>query len=91
MGTNNFLENCDLQRQLDRIERKLDKLLSSNHFPSDIDLSEMLDVYDVAVICKVTPRSVYNWVYSGKLKCCKANGRLLFRRDDLHKFIAQKE
>lgn len=91
MNTSKSLEQSDLQIQLDRIEQKLDKLLSSNHSHSDIDLSEMLDVCDVAKICKVTPRSVYNWVWAGKIPHFKANGRLLFRQEDLRKFLLQKK
>lgn len=81
-----------LEATLERIEQKLDLLLehnSENH-QSAIS-SDILDVVDVASICKVTQRTVYNWVCSRKLLSFKANGRLLFRQNEVDDFIARRK
>ncbi|MDO4771901.1 helix-turn-helix domain-containing protein, partial [Porphyromonas sp.] len=37
----------------------------------------------VSKLLKVEQKTVYNWVWSGKIPYLKANGRLLFRRDEI--------
>lgn len=76
---------------LERIEQKLDLLLEHNSDNNQSSISsDILDVVDVASICKVAQRTVYNWVCSGKLVSFKANGRLLFKRNEVDDFIARR-
>lgn len=86
------LNNSNLSETLERIEQKLDHLIEqTSSQQQSIQPKEILDVIDVANICKVAQGSVYNWVYKGKIPYCKANGRLLFKRSDVEDFISMKE
>lgn len=80
---------------MDRIaslDNKMDKLLilqerildTSVHPPL---LPEYLDIIDVSKLLKVEQKTIYNWVWANKIPYIKANGRLLFRREDIHAML----
>ena len=82
----------NFSERLERIEQKLDLLLEQkSDLYECVHSSDILDVVDVASICKVAPRTIYNWVYAGKLTCFKANGRLLFKRTEVEDFISRRK
>lgn len=85
------LKNPTLADTLERIEQKLDQILEQTSKNQSIQQKELLDVIDVANLCKVAQGSVYNWVSKGKIPYCKANGRLLFKRKDVEGFISMKQ
>ena len=49
--------------------------------------SEYLDIIDVSKLLKVEQKTIYNWVSLGKIPYLKANGRLLFLRDDIDEML----
>ena len=61
-----------------RMEGKLDRLLV---------LRVYLDIIDVSRILKVEQKTVYNWVSAGKIPYLKANGRLLFLREEIDEML----
>ena len=72
--------------KLMRVEDKLDRLLILQEQPVDTTVHpplkpEYLDIIDVSKILKVEQKTIYNWVWAGKIPYLKANGRLLFLRD----------
>ncbi|TFH96568.1 helix-turn-helix domain-containing protein [Porphyromonas levii] len=76
-------ENIEqLTEVLERVEAKLDKLLSTPNTYSTptIGEDEYMSVSEVANHCRVSNGCVYNWASSGKLKKYKINGKLLFKR-----------
>lgn len=75
----------ELTSSVKRIEEKLDKLLSVlDHEKKD---NQFIDASEVARLYMVSIRTVYNWVYLGKVKYVKANGRLLFRKEELEHLL----
>lgn len=50
---------------------------------------DFLDVWDVAKLCKVSPKTVYNWVYLGRIECTKLQGRLLFSKDVIAEYMSR--
>jgi len=74
--------------KLVKVEDKLDRLLVLQEQSVDTTVHpplkpEYLDIIDVSKILKVEQKTIYNWVWSGKIPYLKANGRLLFMRDDI--------
>jgi len=77
---------------LARMEGKLDRLLvlreqtidTTVHLPMK---AEYLDIIDVSRILKVEQKTVYNWVSQGKIPYLKANGRLLFLREEIDEML----
>lgn len=57
----------------------------------DFDIDAYIDVYDLAKLCKVSPRTVYNWIYQGKIPYNKINGRVLFSKERVRSFISNRE
>jgi len=47
----------------------------------------MLTVRDIAEKLKVTPQTVYRWIYSGKLEAIKINGVLRVEEEAYERFI----
>ena len=47
-------------------------------------------VPEIMGLLKVTKRTVYNWIYSGKLPATKA-GQYLIKQSDLESFLANKK
>ena len=69
--------------KLKNVEDKLDRLLVLREQEVDTTIHpplkpEYLDIIDVSKILKVEQKTIYNWVWAGKIPYLKANGRLLF-------------
>lgn len=80
------------QEALIRIEGKLDYLLTLNKENLNQSIErEYLSVYEVAKLFKVEQKTVYNWVSLNKIPHRKANGRLLFPRQEINEFILRNE
>ena len=74
------------------MEEKLDELLVLKDQLLDTTIRpplkpEYLDIIEVAKLLRVEQKTVYNWVWEGKIPYLKANGRLLFRRDEIDKML----
>ena len=52
---------------------------------------EYLDIIDVSKILKVEQKTIYNWVWAGKIPYLKANGRLLFLREEIDEMIRKRD
>ena len=82
----------NLFQKLLQMELKLDELISLQaekrvttvHPPLR---PEYLDIIDVSKLLKVEQKTIYNWVSLGKIPYLKANGRLLFLRDEIDEML----
>jgi len=78
--------------KLKTVEYKLDQLLVLQEQSVDTNVHpplkpEYLDIIDVSKILKVEQKTIYNWVWSEKIPYLKANGRLLFLREEIDKMV----
>lgn len=78
------------------VEEKLDQLLVLQEQSVDTTVhpplkSEYLDIIDVSRILKVEQKTIYNWVWAGKIPYLKANGRLLFLRDEIDEMVRKRD
>ena len=78
------------------VEDKLDRLLVLQEQSVDTTVRpplkpEYLDIIDVSRILKVEQKTIYNWVWSGKIPFFKANGRLLFLREEIDSILRKRE
>ena len=78
------------------VESKLDQLLVMKEQSVDTTIHpppkpEYLDIIDVSKILKVEQKTIYNWVWAGKIPYLKANGRLLFLRDEIDDMLHKRE
>lgn len=74
------------------MEEKLDKLLVLKDHLLDTSVRpplkpEYLDIIEVAKLLRVEQKTIYNWVWESKIPYLKANGRLLFRRDEIDEML----
>lgn len=74
------------------MEEKLDELLVLKDQLLDTTVRpplkpEYLDIIEVAKLLRVEQKTIYNWVWEGKIPYLKANGRLLFRRDEIDEMV----
>ncbi len=74
------------------MEEKLDELLVLKDQLLDTTIRpplkpEYLDIIEVAKLLRVEQKTIYNWVWEGKIPYLKANGRLLFRRDEIDEML----
>lgn len=74
------------------MEEKIDELLILKDQLLDTTVRpplkpEYLDIIEVAKLLRVEQKTVYNWVWEGKIPYLKANGRLLFRRDEIDEML----
>jgi len=81
--------------KLMRVEDKLDRLLVLQEKYVDTTVRpplkpEYLDIIDVSKILKVEQKTVYNWVWAGKIPYLKANGRLLFLREEIDEMLRKQ-
>ena len=77
---------------LARMEGKLDRLLVLREQTVDTAVRpplkpEYLDIIDVSKLLKVEQKTIYNWVSAGKIPYLKANGQLLFRREEIDEML----
>ena len=82
--------------KLRTVENKLDQLLVLQEQSVDTTIRpplkpEYLDIIDVSKILKVEQKTIYNWVWAGKIPYLKANGRLLFLRDEIDEMIRKRD
>ena len=82
--------------KLMNVEDKLDQLLvlqeqSVNTAVRPPLKPEYLDIIDVSKILKVEQKTIYNWVWAGKIPYLKANGRLLFLREEIDEMVRKRE
>ena len=78
------------------VEDKLDRLLVLQEQYVDTTVRpplkpEYLDIIDVSKILKVEQKTIYNWVWAGKIPYLKANGRLLFLREEIDEMVRKRE
>ena len=82
--------------KLMNVEDKLDRLFVLQEQSVDTIVHpplkpEYLDIIDVSKILKVEQKTIYNWVWAGKIPYLKANGRLLFHRGEIDKMLQRRE
>ena len=82
--------------KLMNVEGKLDRLLVLREQEIDTVIHpplkpEYLDIIDVSKILKVEQKTIYNWVWAGKIPYLKANGRLLFLRKEIDEMVRKRE
>ena len=82
--------------KLRTVENKLDQLLALQERSVDTTVRpplkpEYLDIIDVSRILKVEQKTIYNWVWAGKIPFLKANGRLLFLREEIDSILRKRE
>ena len=85
----------NLFQKLLQMELKLDELTSLQvqervttvHPPFR---PESLAIIDVSKLLKVEQKTIYNWVSQGKIPYLKANGRLLFLRDEVDEMLKRR-
>lgn len=85
-----------LFEKLMSVEDKLDRLLVLQEQSDDTTVHpplkpEYLDIIDVSKILKVEQKTIYNWVWAGKIPYLKANGRLLFLRKEIDEMVQKRE
>ncbi|WP_315332472.1 helix-turn-helix domain-containing protein [Prevotella histicola] len=78
------------------VESKLDHLLVLQEQSVDTTIHpplkpEYLDIIDVSKILKVEQKTIYNWVWAGKIPFLKANGRLLFLREEIDEMVRKRD
>ena len=78
------------------VEGKLDRLLVLQDQSVDTTVRpplkpEYLDIIDVSKILKVEQKTIYNWVWAGKIPYLKANGRLLFIREEIDEMVRKRD
>ena len=78
------------------VEDKLDRLLVLQEQSVDTTVRpplkpEYLDIIDVSKILKVEQKTIYNWVWAGKIPYLKANGRLLFLREEIDEMLRRRD
>ena len=78
------------------VEDKLDRLLVLQDQSVDTTVRpplkpEYLDIIDVSKILKVEQKTIYNWVWAGQIPYLKANGRLLFLREEIDEMVRKRE
>ena len=82
--------------KLMNVEDKLDSLLVLQNQSVDTTVRpplrpEYLDIIDVSQILKVEQKTIYNWVWAGKIPYLKANSRLLFLREEIDEMVRKRE
>ena len=50
-----------------------------------------LDIIDVSKILTLEQKTIYNWVWAGKIPYLKANGRLLFLREEIDEMLRKRD
>ena len=82
--------------KLKTVEYMLDQLLILHEQYVDTNVHpplkpEYLDIIDVSKILKVEQKTIYNWVWAGKIPYLKANGRLLFLREEIDEMVRKRD
>ena len=82
--------------KLRTVENKLDQMLVLQEQSIDTTIhppleAEYLDIIDVSKTLKVEQKTIYNWVWAGKIPFLKANGRLLFLCEEIDSMLRKRE
>ncbi|WP_299281510.1 helix-turn-helix domain-containing protein [uncultured Porphyromonas sp.] len=82
--------------KLANVEEKLDHLLVLREQAIEATVKpplkpEYLDIIDVSRLLKVEQKTIYNWVWAGKIPYLKANGRLLFLREEIDEMLRKRD
>ena len=82
--------------KLASVEEKLDYLLVLREQAVEAVVKpplkpEYLDIIDVSRLLKVEQKTIYNWVWAGKIPYLKANGRLLFLREEIDEMLRKRD
>ena len=82
--------------KLTTVENKLNQMLVLQEQNFDITIhpplkAEYLDIIDVPKNLKVEQKTIYNWVWAGKIPYLKANGRLLFLREEIDEMLRKRD
>ena len=85
-----------LFKKLMLMEAKLDELLCLQRQEQEFRVhpplrAEYLDIIDVSKLLKVEQKTIYNWVWAVKIPYLKANGRLLFLREEIDKMLTKRD
>ena len=85
-----------LFNKLKNVEDKLDRLLILREQEIDTTIRpplkpKYLNIIDVSKILKVEQKTIYNWVWAGKIPYLKANGRLLFLREEIDEMLQKRD
>ena len=85
-----------LFERLTCVEEKLDQMLVLQEQVISTSVRpplkpEYLDIIDVSKILKVEQKTIYNWVWAGKIPYLKANGRLLFLREEIDEMLRKRD
>ncbi|WP_281676568.1 helix-turn-helix domain-containing protein [Porphyromonas endodontalis] len=85
-----------LFEKLTSMEDKINQLLVLQEQAIDTTVHpplkpEYLDIIDVSKLLKVEQKTIYNWVWAGKIPYLKANGRLLFLREEIDEMVRKRE
>lgn len=94
-----FAEDHWQKRLFDKlvnVEEKLDHLLVLREQAIETVVKpplkpEYLDIIDVSRLLKVEQKTIYNWVWAGKIPYLKANGRLLFLREEIDEMLRKRD
>ncbi len=66
--------------QLDSVQHTLDRIRKEHLI---VCPHTLFDVVDIANMVKMSPKTIYNWVYKEKVKSVKIGGRRMFFVKDL--------
>lgn len=66
--------------QLDSVQLTLDRIRKEHLI---VCPNTLFDVVDIANMVKMSPKTIYNWVYKEKVKSVKIGGRRMFFVKDL--------
>ena len=72
------------------VESKLDHLLFLQEQSVDTTIHPPLKPEYLDII-KVEQKTIYNWVWAGKIPFLKANGRLLFLREEIDEMVRKRD
>ena len=86
----------NLFQKLLQMELKLDELVALQEQERATTVHpplrpEYLDIIDVSKLLKVEQKTIYNWVWAGKIPFLKANGRLLFLREEIDEMVRKRD
>ena len=65
--------------------------VSNPVWPKGSKQSGFSNIIDVSKILKVEQKTIYNWVWAHKIPYLKANGRLLFLREEIDEMLRKRD
>ena len=67
------------------------QILSENINPLSSEEIKLMSVEELAVLLRLAPQTIRNWVALGKIPCVKIGRRYLFQEKSIRKWLNQKE